>query len=252
MKSFFHIVCLAFAAALLCVGCGRDLSADELLMKAKESAANGNWKKSLSFARNAYDSAPDSPAAIVMYALALENNDQLDEAAARMRRLEENVDSFMAQYTLGRMLFKQGKIDRAIRPLTNALNLRPNDANTLLLLARANSDRKRDDAIEYYKRLSKTERFRDSAIPHNEIGVLCLLNGKRGQAAFELKCALGLDADNPEIVLNNAILNDYHSNTPASGGIAKNYYNRFIDLARNRPELTKDYAAVGNRLNAIR
>ncbi len=252
MKTFLLTACTLIATVLVGIGCGRDLSADELLQKAAESAANGDWKKSLSYARSAYDKASDSPAAIIMYALALENNDQLDEAASRMRRLEENVDSFMAQYTLGRMLFRQGKIDRSIRPLTNALALKPDNPDTLLLLARANADRKRDDAIDYYKRLSKTERFHDSAIPHNEIGVLYLLNGKRGLATFELQCALGLDADNPEIVLNNAILNDYHSSSPSSIGTAKKYYNRFIDLARNRPELTKDYAAVSNRLNAIR
>ena len=68
------------------------------------------------------------------------------------------------------------------------------------------------------------------------------------RAAALFSTALSLDADNPYLNLNNAILHDYHLGDVMK---ARQYYNSFLRLSANRRELLDEYKEVQTRLEII-
>ena len=70
---------------------------------------------------------------------------------------------------------------------------------------------------------------------------------KKARSYFDL--AQKLDADNPYLRLNNAILHDYHLGDVMK---ARQYYNNFLQLSSTHPELLDEYKKVQKRLDDIR
>ena len=246
----FNLFCFAaFCAAFLLTACGPEPTADEWMRKSLASAKEAKWSRALDQAENAVEKAPASTLANVLLAIALENNNRPDEALTAAVRAGSDNNSFIAQYTLGRLYCRQQKYDSSVKPLTRALELRPDDANTLILLARAKLRLNTEDALNLNKRLLSIPQFNQSPVIYNELGVLQVLKGEPKKATALFLKALSLDADNPHLNLNNAILHDYHLGDLMK---ARQYYNSFLRLAANRRELLDEYKEVQTRLEIIR
>ena len=137
MKSLQILCFAAVCAAFLLTACGPEPTADEWMQKSLTSAKEAKWGRALDQAERAVAKAPGDTLANVLYAIALENNSRQDEALNAAIRAGADSSCFIAQYTLGRLYCRQQKYDSSVKPLTRALELRPDDANTLILLARA-------------------------------------------------------------------------------------------------------------------
>ena len=245
-----YIFCFAAAcAALMLTACGPEPTADEWMRRSLASAKEAKWSRALDQAENAVEKAPGSTLANVLYAIALENNDRPDEALNVAARAGADTSCFIAQYTLGRLYVRGQKFDSSIKPLTRALELRPDDANTLILLARAKLRLNTEDALNLTKRLLALPQFKDSPVVYNELGVIEVLKGEPKKATALFLKALSLDADNPHLNLNAAILNDYFLGNQM---MANKYYNSFLRLSANRRELLDDYKEVQTRLEILR
>lgn len=246
----FKLICFAaVCAAFLLTACGPDPTADEWLRKALASAKEAKWSRALDQAEHAVSKAPGNTLANVLLAISLENNNRIDEALNAAIRAGSDTSCFIAQYTLGRLYCRQRKYDSSIKPLTRALELRPDDANTMILLARAKLNLNTQDALELNKRLLQIPQFSQSPVIYNEIGVLLVLKGEPKKAPAVFRQALSLDADNPLLNLNNAILHDYYLGDRMK---ARQYYNIFLRQAANRLELLEEYKEVQKRLEDIR
>ena len=246
----FNLFCFAaFCAAFLLTACGPEPTADEWMRKSLASAKEAKWSRALDQAENAVEKAPASTLANVLLAIALENNNRPDEALTAAVRAGSDNNSFIAQYTLGRLYCRQQKYDSSVKPLTRALELRPDDANTLILLARAKLRLNTEDALNLNKRLLSIPQFNQSPVIYNELGVLQVLKGEPKKATALFLKALSLDADNPHLNLNTAILYDYYLGNQM---MASKYYNSFLRLSANRRELLDEYKEVQTRLEILR
>ncbi len=249
MRSFSIFCFAAVCAAFLLTACGPEPTADEWMRRSLASAKEAKWKRALDQAENALAKAPGDTLANVLYAIALENNDHPEEALNAAIRAGTDSSCFIAQYTLGRLYFRQQKYDSCIKPLTLALELRPDDANTLILLARAKLRLNTEDALNLNKRLLTLPQFKDSPFVYNELGVIEVLKNEPKKATSLFLKALSLDADNPHLNLNAAILYDYYLGNKM---MASKYYNSFLRLSANRRELLDEYKEVQTRLEIIR
>ena len=248
MKSLQIFCIAAVCTAFLLTACGPEPTADEWMRRSLASAKEAKWKRALDQAENAVSKAPGDTLANVLYAIALENNNRPDEALNAAVRAGADSSSFIAQYTLGRLYSRQQKYDNCIKPLTRALELRPDDANALILLARAKLRLNTEDALNLNKRLLSLSQFKDSPVVYNELGVIQVLKNEPKKATALFLKALSLDADNPYLNLNNAILHDYHLGDLMK---ARQYYNSFLRLSANRRELLDEYKEVQTRLEII-
>ena len=147
MKSIKFFCFAAVCAAFLMTACGPAPTADEWMRKSLASAKEAKWGRALDQAENAVAKAPGSTLANVLLAIALEHNNRPEEALNVAIRAGADTSSFIAQYTLGRLYCRQGKYDSSVKPLTRALELRPDDENTLILLARAKLRLNTEDAV---------------------------------------------------------------------------------------------------------
>ena len=249
MKLFKSFCFAAVCAAFLLTACGPEPTADEWMQRSLASAKEAKWGRALDQAANAVDKAPGNTLANVLLAIALENNNRPEEALNAAVRAGADQSCFIAQYTLGRLYCRHQKYDSSIKPLTRALELRPDDANTLILLARAKLHLNTEDAMNRNKSLLSIRQFSQSPVIYNELGVLYILKGEPKNAQRFFFRALELDADNPFLHLNSAILYDYHLGDLMK---ARQYYNSFLRLAANRRELLDEYKEVQTRLEIIR
>jgi len=249
MKSLQILCFAAFCAVFLLTACGPEPTADEWMHRSLASAKEAKWGRALDQAENAVEKAPGNTLANVLLAIALENNNRPDDALNAATRAGADTSCFIAQYTLGRLYCRQQKYDSSVKPLTRALELRPDDANTLILLARAKLRLNTEDALNLNKRLLSIPQFSQSPVIYNELGVLQVMKGEPKKATALFLKALSLDADNPYLNLNNAILHDYHLGDLMK---ARQYYNSFLRLAANRRELLDEYKEVQTRLEIIR
>jgi len=249
MKLFKLFCFAAVCAAFLLTACGPGPTAEEWMRKSLASAKEAKWSRALDQAENAVAKAPGNTLANVLLAIALENNNRTDEALNAAIRAGSDTNSFIAQYTLGRLYCRQKKYDSSIKPLTRALELRPDDTNTIVLLAGAKLHLNTEDALGLYNRLRTSPQFSQSPAPYNEMGILYILKGEPKTALRFFTFARERDADNPILHLNSAILYDCHLGDRVK---AREFYNSFLRQASNRPELLNEYKEVQKRLEEIR
>lgn len=158
MKSRIKIISLftVFAAILLFAGCsGSANDADTLLQMSAKAAQNGKNSDALMLAKEACMVSPDNVEALLMRSIMAERcNDRplaLDSALQALKRAPNN---FASLYTLGR-LYAENKntAAEAMGYLEKALNLMPEDINTLTLLANVAVVLKSEKALDYLLKL---------------------------------------------------------------------------------------------------
>ena len=261
MKIFAKIaVCLltGLAAALLCVSCGKEAEqpVSVLLEKSFQSAKDGDWETALEYSSKAYRKAPGDSSVLILYALSLENQEREREALEIIRRAaEQDKDSFMAQYTCGRLLFQAGKYEQALIPLKTAFALKPDDVNTVILLEKNASFCRTRETFDYCQLLWKDPRFKDrfnngsNPFVMNEMGLYYAIRKNPNKSLGAFLLAEKIAPEQPEIQLNLAIVYDYMRNERAK---AVPHYEKYLRLTAGQTGFESERLDVSRRIQEIR
>ncbi|MDD5727059.1 MAG: tetratricopeptide repeat protein [Victivallales bacterium] len=248
---FWLFLTLAPGLALL-PGCGRSqpLSTQELMNAALAEASRGEWQQALNRLDIVCNREPHNAAALVFRALAYEGCGKSDLAlnSARAAVAAAPTD-FQAQYTLGRICAgDKEKMQDAITPLLRALQLKPGDSSTLLLLGRCSSTLKLDSTIGYYRQLAAKPEFRQSADLWNEMAIYYAERKESRQAAECFVKAYKLDPSNPLITLNLATFVDQYFGDSER---ALKFYRRYLKLAVPSPRSEERRRRTQERIKQI-
>lgn len=249
-KAALHFV-LIFTVLIVAVSCseGPRLSNDELLKAGCDAAMKGNWKDASSLAGRAVKQDPKDINARVLLALALENSNHLELAIDEIKAASKLAPGdFMVQFNFGRMLFKQGRYGEAVAPLKIASELRPDNMDSIILLAQASSALKLPEAANYYAIAATNPRFSSKPDPFNELGIIYLRDKDPERALKYFIKAYKLAPDNYIITLNLAICLDKYSNDPAK---ALNFYKKYLKLTEKNPEIEAKRLKISRRVKEI-
>lgn len=248
LKLFF------LAGSLILLSCTKPVteSNEELLKQAIDAAANkADWKKARSLSYEAAKRNPRDVNAHVMLAISLEQSGQTDTALAEVRKaVEIDPKHFMAQYTMGRMLFEHERFADCVGPLTTANKLQPGNANVLLLLARCSTVLDlSQNAIKYYIHLAKHPQFKNKPDPYNELGIIFAGKKDYQKAARCFSEAYKRAPDNHIVVLNLAIFCDYYLKIFPK---AVAFYQKYQRLTSHNPALEPKRIKIKKRIERIR
>ncbi|MBE6367975.1 MAG: tetratricopeptide repeat protein [Lentisphaerae bacterium] len=245
----------AVGMMLALTGCtGRDVPVDELLNRAVDCGRSGNWQSCEENALAVLKKDPLNTHALLLRSLAAEHLGKNDVALSSARQAAENAPGdFAVQYSYGRLLaLKPGRAKEAIQVLERALKLRPGNRNTLILLGQCGSQINSDKTIEYYMALPETVRRQ----PEIQTRIAIYYLDRRDQHKRNLDLALRALAnayntapDNPVIVLNLALFLD-HQGFSKRKAVA--FYERYLNLTRQNPELNSTRAQVKSRISVLR
>lgn len=248
-KLYKSLILVSLLALITSCDSGAKMSNDELLQNAKIAGESADWEQVLLLSSRATKNNPEDANAHIMLSLAQENSDKPKLAIEEIQKaVAINPESFMAQYNLGRILFKQSKYYKCIAPLKEANKLNPEDNNVLLLLGQASVIIKNfDDAKVYYLQLCRIDKFRYQA--YNELG---LINSKQGNKKVALKYLLNarkIASKNPTITYNLAIFCDTIANNQVA---ARNFYIQYLLQTTQNKELKVKRDKIAKRAKAIK
>ena len=213
-KNSLSLLLFACGLIVLC-SCGkREYESNDVLLKkaitAAATAKNGGWPKARELAYKAVTQNGNDANARVMLALALEQCEQEEQALEEIKQAV-NIDSenFMAQYTMGRMLFKNKRYQDCPAPLEKANELKPGVPQTILLLARTNAILGvHEKAITHYVALAKLDEYKNTPEPYNELGVLFMGKKDYKRALSFFREAYAKDNNNISVNINLAVFWD--------------------------------------------
>ncbi len=206
----FTLVC-ASAMIVLC-GCGRN-TPEENLVSAIRSAETGDWKNARKFADRAAAGAPDHVGALIMRAIACEKSGDFDQALDSARRAA-NLDpgNFAAMYTLGRLYSLDPlRCADAVNTLVAALKLKPESADTRVLICNVLGRMSSPAALRYLLQLQKDERFANDPGLHSQLGVIYARSGKLSPALQSFLKAYKADRDNIDVIFNAARFCEFYA-----------------------------------------
>lgn len=244
MKYFTAFVLLF--SVLFLLSCSKKKEETSLILsRALEKAKTADWKEALLLSEKALSQEPSDVSALILNALALEKSTDSFQAAKAVDQAAKAASmapkSFMAQYTYGRMLCRKGKYDAAIAPLENARKLKPEDINTIVLLAQSTAQSNNSAAFSYFAHLAKSSRFKNNPAVWTNLGILRL---RQRQPKLAYGCfvkARQLAPNNPIATLNLAIVNDFYLNNKAEAATNYSDYQRLTveraDLEAKRVEV---------------
>ncbi len=249
MKQYF--LALAAAAAFLMAGCGERTSFPGLMDKAGKAASDGRWADALQFTGRAVKLEPANLSALILNALALENNGKNEQAAEEISKAAAIApNDFFAQYTKGRILFENKRYDSCIDPLLRAASLRKSDSNSKLLLAQAYMNLgNMPGAARYYSLLASDPMFKSSPAVWTSLGIIWLTEYRKpSQALSYFNYAYKLDPQNPSCVLNLGIIQDKSMRNPRE---AVRFYRYYLSLIADDTTLEARRASVNARIKAL-
>ena len=260
----FPFVCFILLVSLFFSSCGERKfeSNDSLLRKAIESAVDrGEWQEAKAWAFKAVNQNGKDANARVVFALTLEQSDELDRALEEVKQaVLLDPDNFMAQYTKGRLLFKSESYEDCPAPLEHAKKLKPDCPQVLSLLARSYAYLGVDDkAIKNYAALAKLGEYRKSPEVYNELGVLFFAKKDYKRAARFFKKALSFDANAPVVNLNMGVLCDTLTLACENvdrkrkyARISEKHYIRYLKFTTGNLSIEKSRRTVVARIKKIR
>ena len=227
---------IILSAVFLLAACGeKEVPADVLLADSLSEAAKGNWEKSAEFSSAVLAKDKNNVHALILQALAMHNTDRLQEAMENISAAVKLAPAdFQAQYLLGFFAYKAGRYKEAVRPLTMAHNLKPDDLNTLILLAQTHYTQKNDRlAISFYKKLALHPKYKNSALPVNALGILhARSNPVLAERYFQEAVRRTQIQGHPLTTLNRAIFYEGRRNKK----LAQTLYRKFISETKDKAE----------------
>jgi tetratricopeptide (TPR) repeat protein len=247
-------VSIAMVAGMLVflAACNRmsSMTTTELLDQAADAAQSGKWSKTLKFAKVAVEREPANTPAFILLAMAYENSgktEQAIEAARKAVKLEP--DNFMAQYTLGRLYaIDQNKLQDAVEPLLRALKLRPNDPDTLVLLADCCQKLNLPKTPDYYNLIVTLPAFKNRYEPWNQMGVYYAEKGNLRNAALCFSQAYNIAPENHMVLLNFGIFFDKYIR---KSDRALKYYQKYMEVTAKNPEMEQKKQEIKARIKDL-
>ncbi len=221
-----------------------------MLNKAYDEARRGEWNEALDYLETVTEREPHNISALIFQALAYEGCEKDDLALNAARLAVKNApDNFQAQYTLGRLYSKdQQKVQDAITPLGRALQIRPNNSDSILLLGRCSTILKLDSAIKYYKQLAKNPKFKNNVELWNEMGIYYAGCQQIRNAANCFVKAYKLNSSKALIVLNYSTFRDQYVGDPKG---AFKFYKKYLKIAVPSPNSETQRKRVEARIEKI-
>ena len=253
MKSITLITLLLTLTVLQ--SCSENLSGksvDELLNRGCALARENAWSEALKYAQAAVKRERTNAGALVLLALAYENNDDLEQALQAARQaVKADAKYFQAQYTLGRLCLKDpAKIQDSIEPLKRALHLNPGDTDTLVLLALGSKKLGLLETVKYFEQVAKTKRYHGKPEPWNEMMIIYAEQNNTRDSARCLVTAYSRAKDNPIVVLNFALFWDYYA-SPKRPKQAVKYYRNFLGIIEKNSAFDAQAVQVKKRISEI-
>ena len=251
MKRKIFYLAAVFGVMMLFCGCSKPaLPVGILLNQAMQKASEGNWKEADELAKQVLQQQKHNADALMLRALAQNNLDSRHEAvenaihAARIK-----PDLFLAHYIQGMLLSKNGKPELALKALKEARRLRPQDINTLILLAENSiAVRQYQEAAGYFKLLGKNQNYLKSAYLWNGLGVCyAVINPAMALKFFNM--AKRYEPEYPVTALNLAVLYDKYLKDPKN---ARSNYEEFNRLTMGRSEYDTLRRQVESRLSSMK
>ncbi len=239
--SIFLSTMLSVATVL--TGCSSEEdSGNEQMTRAISLAKNGNWREAGQIADKLSADIPGAIAPILFQIVAYEKAGELDKATdLALQCARNNPKDFTAQYLLGRLYAMDSKRDgEAFEILERALQLRPGDLNTLILLCNLGVKRNEPNTRGYLEQLVTKTKLSNAELA-NAYYMQGLYLYKNGESALAFSC---MDRarelcrrDNPELLLQIARFADNDGNRSNEAGYI---YRHFIILYGNTPNPDPD------------
>ena len=253
LKSKISLFILPFVLIMLIIGagCSKEVKDPNTLLNTAVSLANeGNkWKESLEYAKEALNLDPNSSNAQVMYALALVGNDKGDQALKQLRTIVKDYpNNFLAQLSLGKILFDKKDYEGAYDNLTNAYKMQPDNIDVLILFSQCSAKLQAQNTDKLFLKLAKQKGFEDNPEIYNELGTYYANTRDISKAAQNLSKAYKLAPDNPVIVSNLGVFCDRFLNKPKK---AKFFYRKFLILTTDEAGYSQLREEIINRLQSF-
>lgn len=168
-------------AIIMISGCQDNSNTDEKLNQAFNHARSGDWKSAAKIAAEISEKYPQAVQPMLIQALAFEKNGELDKAIDLARHAADAAPKdFTAQYTYGRLCsLTPRRQAEAFSVLENALKLKPEDANTLVLLCSIGINRNEPSTDQYLNLLTHNQAFSRSAELYFMLGARQAQKGNR-------------------------------------------------------------------------
>ncbi|MDD2478739.1 MAG: tetratricopeptide repeat protein [Victivallaceae bacterium] len=258
MKRFVFsiLMIMGMVSFVFTSGCSRLSSKDtaELLNEGLRLATSGKWDKAHKYASAAVKRDPNSQYTQLFLAFTSEHNQKKAQAlTAAENAVEIAPNSFIAQYTLGRLYNEQNKVQEALKPLLEAHNLKPSDPYNILLLAEVyRKMNAAGTAMNYYNKLIRNHPTfmadkANAAWIWNQLAVIYTGLDNNRNAASCLKQAYTLAPQNPAVLLNFAIFLERIK----SGNRAVAYYREYLKLTEKDQALAEKHELVKKRISAL-
>lgn len=231
-------LCCLLTTAIILSGCGNG-SPEENLVSSIRAAETGNWKEARKFADRAAAGAPDHVGALIMRAIACEKNENYDQAVDSARRAV-NLDpgSFAALYTLGRLYSSNPlRNAEAVNTLNAALKIRPDSAETRVLICNIFNRMEAVQGYPYLLKLSKNQDYKNDPALLSQMGVVLAKTNKTRQAHYYFVNAFKLAGNDPDVVFNTARFFTFYA---PNSNFSKQLYSRFEKLASGREKYTAE------------
>ena len=250
MKNTFTGMSVILLCCIL-AGCSDPaVPAGTLLNNAAEKAAAGDWQEADRLARQVLKQDKNNADALMLRALAGNSLDSRNEAVEyAIQAARVKPDHFLPHYIQGMLLSKNGKPDLALRSLKEARRFRPDDVNTLILLAENSiAVRRFREAAGYFKLLARNQNYRTSAYLWNGLGI-CFAESNPQMAMAFFKQAERYAPNDPVTMLNLAVLHDRYLHKEPD---ARRYYERFVRIAMGKAEYDSIRGKVEFRLDSMK
>lgn len=253
---FLILMILAMMPVVFIGGCSRLSSKNtvELLSEGIKLAISGKWEKAHKYAKTAVKREPNSQYTQLFFAFTSEHNlNKAQALTAAESAVEIAPNSFIAQYTLGRLYNEQNKVQDAVKPLLEAYKLNPSDPYNILLLGEVYRKMNASGtAIHYYNQLIRNHPSfmtdkENAAWVWNQLAVIYTDSNNVRSAASCLKQAYTLAPNNPQVLLNFAVFFDKIKR----GDRAVAYYQKYLELTTKNHALTEKHELIKKRISVF-
>ncbi|UDQ97075.1 tetratricopeptide repeat protein [Lentisphaerota bacterium WC36G] len=252
---YFNALLIGSFSVLLYSGCSDgELDPNVELNKAVSQAENGDWESATETAKKLIDNVKDNSDAYVIYGLTCESQGNLEDAIESFKLAVEKDDTnFYGTYNAGRVYLKLKNYPEAVKFLQDALTLKSDYDDCMLLLAQSLTPLMRHkEAVEYYEKLAKLPKYQKSSEIYNLIGVLYSRLGEDKKAFDNLKKSYSLNPNNPEVIFNLAIFVDNkRENTNQYRKWKIQFLNKYLKLTKDNSSLKERHEQIRQRIKKI-
>ena len=235
--------------AVLVAGCGPATSG-ECVDKAAAAAAKGDWRRALALTDRAVKLAPGNVDVLVFNAISALRCGETERAyMAASEAVNLAPGSFIAQYTLGKACMATPEHrGEAMRALLNALKLRRDDRDTLVLLCNLGIEVASPNLLSFVNMLKRDPEFAESAELYNQMALAYLRRNDLENARQALINAWRLGRDNIAINYNAGCFFDRYTNTKP---VALKLYRNYMKLSENSVDEAAYRTEVAARIAAL-